>query len=127
MKARIVLGFLALSCHRAPPEVTYGPDVPLSAMAEAKPDTPELATLYTVTKDEDIAGLNRKVSIVLFKREKLPTLEAICRRIHASDAHQHETTFFFLDVQGEPPPPQMAHWAIARLEPELTVRILGDE
>lgn len=95
--------------------------------SEGQPQSDDVSKLYTITKDDDIPGLNRRIEIVLFKGQKQATIEAICQRIHKSDAHQHETTFLFFDVRGEPKPKGYAHWAIARFEPDLFVQIFGDE
>jgi hypothetical protein len=127
MIARLACALVLFGCHQDPPAPTLGGDLAASAAADPLPQTDDVSALYSITKDDDIAGINRRVEVVLFKRVKQQTLEAICRRIHAADAHQHEITFLFFDVRGEPKPTGFAHWAIARFEPDLFAQILGDE
>lgn len=51
-----------------PPLPVLGPDVPPAAMAESAPETGDVSKLYDVTKDDDVAGLDRKVYVVLHER-----------------------------------------------------------
>lgn len=102
------------------------PGVPLSDMLEPAPNPVALSALYRVKSDNVMATFKRTIAIELFKHESEATLAAICRDAKSLNPVVVDRTFVTFDVRGEPKPPQMSNWAIARFDPELSVSILGD-
>jgi len=106
---------------------TGGTTATPSAMAAPEPKVVDVSRLYRVKADKVMATFKRTVDVEIFKHESEATLAAICRQLKAANPVVVDRTFINFDVRGEPKPPQMSNWAIARFDPELSVRILGDE